>query len=194
MVLVDLELPDTNGVSLIGWLSQERDCGIIVVSGRSEETERVVGLELGADDYIAKPVQLREMVARIRAVHRRIQARPPPCPPRAPGSMQRVGAFRVDLQRRLVLDVADRPVALTAAEFAALQSLLAAEGVAVSRERLSEAALRRPWRPEDRSIDQLIFSLRRKLADDDRGQRLIQSVRGAGYVLVRDVTPPAGEA
>ncbi len=183
VVLVDLELPDTNGVSLICWLSQEQDCGIIVVSGRGEETERVVGLELGADDYIAKPVHLREMVARIRAVHRRTHDRAPASPPR---SLRHVGPFTVDLQRRAMFDASGRPVALTGAEFAALQTLLEAAGEPVSRERLSETALRRSWRAEDRSIDQLIFSLRRKMADDDRGQRLIQSVRGAGYVLVRE--------
>jgi DNA-binding response OmpR family regulator len=188
IVLVDLELPDISGVVLIGWLSQDRDCGIIIVSAHSAETELVVGLELGADDYIAKPVHLREMVARIRAVHRRVHMRVPA--PRPPRAVHRVGACRVDLQRRSVHDAADRPVVLTGAEFAALQSLLAAAGAPVSRERLSEAALRRPWRPEDRSIDQLIFSLRRKLADGDRAQRLIQSVRGAGYVLAAETGGP----
>jgi len=193
VVLVDLELPDTNGVALIGWLSQEQDCGIIVVSGRSEETERVVGLELGADDYIAKPVQLREIVARIRAVHRRTHARAPVRTTRSGHAVHYVGPYRIDLHRRLVSDAADRPVLLTGAEFAALQTLLEAAGEPVSRERLSEAALRRPWRPEDRSIDQLIFSLRRKLADDDRGQRLIQSVRGAGYILACETPTPVTE-
>ena len=183
VVLVDLELPDTSGVALIGWLSQKQDCGIIVVSGHGEETERVVGLELGADDYIAKPVHLREMVARIRAVHRRIQGRAA-----APGrpAVHQVGSFRVDLQRRAVFEADGRPVMLTGAEFAALQTLLEAAGAPVSRELLSEMALRRPWRAEDRSIDQLIFSLRRKLGDGEGGMRLIQSVRGAGYILIAE--------
>lgn len=191
IVLVDLELPDTNGVSIISWLAQEQDCGIIVVSGRSEETERVVGLELGADDYVTKPVQLRELVARIRAVHRRTHGRLP-APSRPAHAMHRVGPFQIDLPHRAVYDAGDNPVSLTGAEFSALQCLLDAAGEPVSRERLSEAALRRPWRPEDRSIDQLIFSLRRKLNDDTRTQRLIQSVRGAGYVLVSDDATPAG--
>jgi len=132
------------------------------------------------------------MVARIRAVHRRTQGRAAvrPAPP-PPSCVHRVGPFTIDLQRRSLHDAADRPVALTGAEFAALQTLLEAAGAPVSRERLSEAALRRPWRPEDRSVDQLIFGLRRKLSDEDRGQRLIQSVRGAGYVLVREDDPPA---
>ncbi len=192
VVLVDLELPDTNGVHLIGWLSNMHDCGIIVVSGRSEEAERIVGLELGADDYIAKPPQLREMVARIRAVHRRSHlraaARGDPRAATAAPVMHpvQVGPWRIDLQRRSVSDAESRSLAVTAAEFAALQELVLAGGQPVSRERLSETALRRPWRPEDRSIDQLIFSLRRKLGDGDGGMRLIQSVRGAGYILIAD--------
>jgi DNA-binding response OmpR family regulator len=197
VVLVDLDLPDTYGVHLIGWLSNLQDCGIIVVSGRSEEAERIVGLELGADDYIAKPPQLREMVARIRAVHRRSHHRA-----MARGDVRaaaaapvmhpvRVGPWRIDLQRRGVSDEDGRPLAVTAAEFAALQELVLAGGQPVSRERLSETALRRPWRAEDRSIDQLIFSLRRKLGDGDGGSRMIQSVRGAGYILIVDHTVSA---
>lgn len=190
VVLVDLELPDTNGVELIGWLANLQDCGIIVISGRGEEAERIVGLELGADDYIAKPPQLREMVARIRAVHRRSHLRAatrgdshadPVGPPIHP---VRIGSWRLDLQRRSVRNDDGRSLAITAAEFAALQELALAGGQPVSRERLTEAALRRPWRAEDRSIDQLIFSLRRKLGDGEGGARLIQSVRGAGYILV----------
>lgn len=197
VVLVDLELPDTNGVHLIGWLSSMQDCGIIVVSGRSEEAERIVGLELGADDYIAKPPQLREMVARIRAVHRRSYHRAVArgdsrAAAAAPVTHPvRVGPWRIDLQRRTVTDEEGRPLAITAAEFAALQELVLAGGQPVSRERLSESALRRPWRPEDRSIDQLIFSLRRKLGDGDGGSRMIQSVRGAGYILIVDQTVSA---
>jgi two-component system OmpR family response regulator len=191
VVLVDLELPDTSGVKLITWLAALHDCGIIVVSGRSEEAERIVGLELGADDYIAKPPQLREMVARIRAVHRRAHPRtitegerPPSPPPTA--TILLIGPWRVDLQRHVILSADGHPVAITAAEFTAFHELVLSNGQPVSRERLSEQALRKPWRPEDRSIDQLIFSLRRKLGDGEGGTRLIQSVRGAGYVLVAE--------
>jgi len=189
VVLVDLELPDTNGVDLIAWLANLQDCGIIVVTGRSEEAERIVGLELGADDYVAKPPQLRELVARIRAVHRRTHLRVTAARGQsraisAPSAITvvQIGRWKLDMQRRSVSGEGGEPLAITAAEFAALQQLALANGQPVSRERLSESALRRPWRPEDRSIDQLIFSLRRKLGDPDA--RLIQSVRGAGYVLI----------
>lgn len=194
VVLVDLELPDTSGVALIGWLSGLNDCGIIVVSGRSEEAERIVGLELGADDYIAKPPQLREMVARIRAVHRRshlraaVRGEPRNLPAPETHPVQ-VGPWQVDLQRRGVVGADGKPVPVTTAEFAALQELVLARGEPVTRERMSEVALRRPWRPEDRSIDQLIFSLRRKLGDGEGGSRAIKSVRGAGYVLAAAQRP-----
>ncbi len=194
VVLVDLELPDTSGVALIGWLSGLHDCGIIVVSGRGEEAERIVGLELGADDYIAKPPQLREMVARIRAVHRRSHLRASlrdgrPAATAPPTHPVQVGPWQIDLQHRRVTGADGQRLPVTAAEFAALQELVIARGAPVSRERLSEVALRRPWRPEDRSIDQLIFSLRRKLNDGEGGGRAIQSVRGAGYVLAAAQRP-----
>ncbi len=192
VVLVDLELPDTNGVELIAWLVGLRDCGIIVVSGRGEEAERIVGLELGADDYVAKPPQLRELVARIRAVHRRAQPRTvasmaessPALTAPQPAPLPQFGQWKLDIPRRAVTGEDGRPAPVTAAEFAVLQELALANGQPVSRERLSEVALRRPWRPDDRSIDQLVFSLRRKLGDGDGGTRLIQSVRGAGYILI----------
>ena len=152
----------------------------------------MVGLELGADDYIAKP----------RASARNGGAHPRGAPPRLGGPARAgrrrrcsgSGRCRVDLQRRAVNDAAGRPVVLTGAEFAALQTLLEAAGEPVTREHLSRPRCGDPWRPEDRSIDQLIFSLRRKLADGDRAQRLIQSVRGAGYVLAAELDGPEDQA
>ncbi len=192
VVLVDLQLPDTSGAALIQWLAKQEDCGIIIVSGSTEEAERIVGLELGADDFISKPPHMREMIARIRAVHRRTStlrnnpAAAQPAPPASP-MVFNVGPLRVDIKRRSVSDKDGHVLPVTAAEFTALQVLIEADGQPVSRERLSEVALRRPWRVEDRSTDQLIFSLRRKISDEDREPRLIQSVRGAGYVLAREV-------
>ena len=187
VVLVDLELPDTSGVTLIRWLTTQQDCGIIVVSGHAEEGERVVGLELGADDYVAKPPQMRELVARIRAVHRRSQRRAalPPELPVAPASYT-VGPYRVDTRAHSITGDHGQNIAVTGAEFVVLQILLEADGQPVSRGTLCEQALRRPWRAEDRSIDQLVFHLRRKLSEADGSGRLIQAVRGAGYFLVRD--------
>ncbi len=210
IVLVDLELPDVNGVSLISWLAAQRDCGIIVVSGRGDEVERVVGIELGADDYVTKPVPMRELVARIRAVHRRAlrpaastPARPGPLPgqPAARGQVTpgqvtpgqvtlgqvTLGPARLDLPRRIALrrgaDGTEAQVHLTTAEFTALEVLVEAAPQPVSREHLCRLALRRPFQAEDRGVDQLILNLRRKLFDDASAHNVIVSVRGAGYAI-----------
>ena len=183
VVLVDLELPDTNGVDLIGFFAETKSCGVIVVSGMGEEADRIVGLELGADDYIVKPPRMREMIARIRAVHRRVNRREEvKLSPRS-RELFSVGPIRVNVVTRAVTAEDGRRIALTSAEFTLLEVLAAANGQAVSRDTLSEAALRRPWRPEDRSVDQLVFSLRQKLPPDETGGALIHSIRGAGYLL-----------
>ncbi len=187
--------PVPGGVSLINWLERQNDCGIIVVSGQAEEAAQVAGLELGADDYVAKPPQLRELVARIRAVHRRMArsrtTRHPggTKPPATATANYRIGPYRFDNPSHSVIGPGNEAVALTGAEFIVLQMLLEAFGQPVSRSLLFVAALRRPWRPEDRSIDQLVFQLRRKLAFADTGDRMIQAVRGAGYLLALE--PPA---
>ncbi len=186
VVLVDLTLPDGNGMELVRWLAQAGDCGIIVLTGNPDETDRVVGLEIGADDYIAKPPSNRELIARIRAVHRRVLASPhavePPRPEPRPGVIA-IDPVRIDLQQRRALDGRGRRVLFTAAEFAIIDALATARGEIVSQERLSELALRRPLRAEDRSISQLVFSIRRKLAEAGADDQVIQTVRAAGYVL-----------
>jgi DNA-binding response OmpR family regulator len=190
IVLVDLNLPDMNGVSLISWLASRRDCGIIVVSGRGDEVERVVGIELGADDYVTKPVPMRELVARIRAVHRRA-ARPAPVAAPAEAAdvqleMVILGDVRVNMKRRAVTGRDGRQIHLTAAEFTALESLIVSAPQPVSREALCRQALRRPFHAEDRGVDQLILNLRRKLFLNDNAHSVIVSVRGAGYAIHSD--------
>ncbi len=199
VVLVDLSLPDMSGLTLISRFMEQRNCGVVVVSGSGEEADRVVGLELGADDYIAKPMSMREMVARIRAVHRRVS------PPK-PSSQQetfilashilKVGSIYIDLPRRVVHDLYGRRLALTSAEFTIVEVLARAVGATVSRDMLSKTALRRPWRADDRSVDQLVFNLRQKLPPDEDGGMLIQSVRGLGYWLraCDSVVPSAVQA
>jgi two-component system OmpR family response regulator len=192
VVLVDLDLPDVDGDTLIRWLLEQRDCGIIVVSGHGDEAHRVLSLELGADDYVTKPPNLRELVARIRSVHRRsiwAAYRSSLEQSSAPKSgvdrqLVTVGSFVFDRQLRQIRDRTGNRVDVTAAEFAVMSALIDAKGLPVAREQLSEIALRRPWRPEDRGVDQLIFGLRRKLPASADGHGLIQSIRNAGYALV----------
>jgi DNA-binding response OmpR family regulator len=198
VVLVDLELPDVSGLSLISWLAGQRDCGIIVVSGRGDEGERVAGIDVGADDYITKPVPMRELVARIRAVHRRSN-RPAAIPnPSTSGGQVALGAVRVDKARRTALrqnaDGVDEQIHLTTAEFVALDALIEAAPRPVAREKLCRLALRRPFQAEDRGVDQLILNLRRKLFDDDSAHHVIVSVRGAGYAIPTDLHMPAAKS
>jgi DNA-binding response OmpR family regulator len=182
VVLVDLNLPDTDGIGLVTFLAKQGECGVIIVSGLADEADRIVGLEIGADDYVSKPPHLRELLARIRAVYRRVKLRTAAKADPAVRSVVQLGKIKIDLASRVVQSASGERITLTSAEFTALETMLAANGEAVSRDRLSEAALRRPWRAEDRSVDQLIFNLRQKLAGAD-DQRLIHSIRGAGYML-----------
>lgn len=184
IVLLDLELPDTNGVSLIPWLIRSGNCGIIVLTGNGEEAERVVGIELGADDYIMKPPPMRELVARIRAVHRRLaRGKPLDPPPSDSHAVLRLAHAEVDLRRRVVIAETGERTALTGAESKALEMLLAARGEPLSREALCREALRRPLGSEDRAVDQLIVGLRKKLCPQNGNEQVIVSVRGAGYAL-----------
>ena len=147
-----------------------------------------MALEVGADDYVAKPPHLRELLARIRAVHRRVTTRTGARPETGPRASVRLGTLIVDLAGRTVRSETGERIMLTAAEFTALEIMLEVNGTAVSRDRLSKAALHRPWHSKDRSVDQLIFSLRQKLAMGD-SQQIIHSSRGAGYLLSATVTP-----
>ncbi len=181
ILLVGLRLPDVNSVTLIEQLVQSRNCGIVVLANREDELERIASLEAGADDYLAKPASVQEMVARVRAVHRRVNVHKGRSISRDPDPVLVVGPIRIHVRHRSVHTTDGRRVSLTSTEYTALETLVRANGAPVSRDRLSEAALRRPWRAEDRSVDQLVFNLRQKLPVDDAESVLIQSIRGAGY-------------
>ncbi len=194
IVLVDLTLPDVDGSQLVKKFAAQQDCGVIVVSGRSDEIERIVGIEQGADDYVTKPVPLRELLARIRAVHRRaaraavVQA-PIVAEPQqavAPATEIMLGSTRVDLRRRTAMSAQQTPIHLTSAEFSALEQLVEAMPEPVSREKICSHALRRAFHVEDRGVDQLILGLRRKLFADNIALSVIVSVRGQGYAIAGD--------
>ncbi|MBE7212473.1 MAG: response regulator transcription factor [Gluconacetobacter diazotrophicus] len=178
VVLLDRGLPDTEGTALIPRLARGGACGIILLTGRGTDADRADGIELGADDYVVKPPPLRELLARIRALHRRVERGRT-----GPDALPRIGAATVDLARRTVGGTDGRTVPLTAAEAKVLELLLARRGEARSRDELCEGALRRPLGVEDRSVDQLITALRRKLDACGGDARMILSVRSAGYAL-----------
>ncbi len=177
VVLLDLMLPGKDGLEVCRELRGRSDVPIIVLTARGEEADRVMGLELGADDYLAKPFSPRELLARIRAVTRRAKGRAGPAL-----GVVRVGALRIDPAARTV-ELDGAPVHLTAYEFALLEALARRAGRVLSREQLMELAGGSAEDAFDRSIDVHVSRLRQKLGDDPRRPRLIKTVRGSGYVL-----------
>lgn len=179
VVLLDLGLPDGNGLALVSELRLRWPGPVIIVSGRGESTERAVGLELGADDFVTKPFDLRELLARIRSVMRRAAASA------APGERTRLefgGLVLCTETRRLSgRDGADIP--LTSGEFALLSAFLERPNQVLTRDHLLNVLHGRDAGPFDRSIDVQIGRLRRKIERDPAVPTLLQSVRGAGYLL-----------
>ena len=176
-VLLDLMLPGMDGLEVCRALRTRSDVPVLVLTARGEEADRVMGLETGADDYLAKPFSPRELLARIRAVVRRAKGRAGPN--LAP---VRVGGLVLDpAARRVTLDGKDIP--LTGYEFALLDALARRAGRILSREQLMELARGSAEDAFDRSIDVLVSRLRQKLGDDPKRPRLIKTVRGSGYLL-----------
>jgi len=176
-VLLDLMLPGIDGLTVCRELRSRSDVPILVLTARGEEADRVMGLEMGADDYLAKPYSPRELLARLRAVTRRARGKAGP-----PTATLRVGGLTVDpAARRAVLD--GRELALTGYEFDILRALVERAGRILSREQLMELAKGSAEEAFDRSIDVHVSRLRQKLGDDPKKPRLIKTVRGAGYLL-----------
>ncbi|HET8539776.1 MAG TPA: response regulator transcription factor [Anaeromyxobacter sp.] len=177
VVLLDLMLPGKDGLDVCREVRARSDVPIVVLTARGEEADRVMGLELGADDYLAKPFSPRELLARIRAVVRRAKGRAGPA-----RDLVRVGSLVVDPAARRVT-LRGREVALTGYEFALLEALARRAGRVLSREQLMELARGTAEEAFDRTVDVHVSRLRQKLGDDPKRPRLIKTVRGAGYVL-----------
>jgi two-component system OmpR family response regulator len=189
LVLLDLGLPGEDGFAIARTLREHWRCGLIIVTGRGDAVDKVVGLEIGADDYVTKPFDLRELLARIKAVLRRLAPAAPaakaPVPPRERLTFDR---WEIDVAARQLSSIDGRQVALTAGEFDLLCVLARHAGRVLSRDFLLEQTRGRDATPFDRTIDVQIGRLRRKLDDDPDEPRLIKAVRSAGYVLVSAVT------
>jgi len=183
VVLLDLMLPGRAGLEVCRELRARSDVPIIVLTARGEEADRVMGLESGADDYLAKPFGPRELLARIRAVTRRAKGRAGPAL-----KTVRVGALVIDPAARSVT-LRGRVVEVTAYEFALLHALAERAGRVLSRERLMELATGSAEDSYDRSVDVHVSRLRHKLGDDPKRPRLLKTVRGVGYVLAGEEAP-----
>ncbi len=176
-VLLDLMLPGRDGLEVCREVRARSDVPIIVLTARGEEADRVMGLELGADDYLPKPFSARELLARIRAVVRRAKGQAGPA-----RDVVKVGALAVDPGARRVT-LAGHEVALTGYEFALLLALARRAGRVLTREQLMELARGSAEEAFDRTIDVHVSRLRQKLGDDPKRPQLIKTIRGAGYVL-----------
>jgi two-component system OmpR family response regulator len=184
LVVLDLMLPGEDGLTLCRELRAHSRLPVIMLTARGEETDRVVGLEMGADDYVPKPFSPRELLARIKAVLRRTQALPP-LPDRPEARQLRFAGWTLDLARRQLVSPAGVVVPLSGGEYRLLRIFLDHPNRVLSRDQLLELARGREALPFDRSIDVQVGRLRRRLADE--AAALIQTVRGEGYVLASEV-------
>ncbi|MBS0379931.1 MAG: two-component system response regulator OmpR [Proteobacteria bacterium] len=188
LMVLDLMLPDRGGLDICRDLrGSGNTLPVVMLTAKGDDIDRILGLEIGADDYLAKPCNPRELVARIRAVMRRHQTRPPGAPA-SEGAVVAFGPFRLHPGTR-VLERDGAPVPLTTGEFAMLYALASHPGETLSRERLLALAKGRQRGAFDRSIDIQISRLRRIVEADPAHPRYLQTVWGAGYVFVPD--PPA---
>jgi two-component system OmpR family response regulator len=181
LVLLDLGLPGEDGLTLARELRDQQGCAVIIVSGRGDAVDRVVGLEVGADDYVAKPFDLRELLARARSVLRRV--RPAPETPAPREAWLEFEGLRLHLEGRRLLDAAGQEIGLTTGEFELLAVLVEQPNRVLSRDALMQRIHGRDAGPFDRAIDMQIGRLRQKLEADPANPRLIRAVRGAGYIF-----------
>jgi two-component system phosphate regulon response regulator OmpR len=182
-VLLDVRLPGEDGLALARWLRERHDLAIIMLTAAGEVIDRVVGLEVGADDYIGKPFDLRELLARMKSVLRRAEkSRTRP----AAGASRRIpfGACQLDLDRHQLIGAGGEDIALTAMEFDLLRAFAEHPNRVLSRDQLLTLTRNREWEPFDRSIDIRIARLRRKIEDDPDNPKTIKTIRGSGYIFI----------
>lgn len=175
-IILDVMLPKLNGFEVLKAIREHMDTPVLMLTARGDDIDRIVGLEIGADDYLPKPCNPRELVARLRAILRRTQKIPAQKP-----IIEHKGIV-VDCSRRIATH-SDEQMELTNAEFNILEMLIKSPGQAFSKEELTEYALGRKYTAYDRSIDVHISNLRNKLGDDDEGEPMVKTVRGFGYMF-----------
>jgi two-component system OmpR family response regulator len=184
LVILDLVLRGEDGLQLARELRGQSDIGIIMLTGRGETVDRIIGLEMGADDYLSKPFHLRELLARVRSVLRRGSRGGGDAA--SPRERVRFSGWTLDLASRELLSPAGEDVRLTTGEFELLAAFVGHANQVLSRDRLLDLSRHREAGPFDRTIDVQVGRLRRKLEDDAKNPAMIKTVRGGGYIF----TPP----
>ncbi|AWN44706.1 DNA-binding response regulator [Methylobacterium durans] len=182
LILLDVMLPGTSGLDLLRAIRAKGTVPVIILSARAEEADRVLGLELGADDYVGKPFGRPELLARIRAVLRRAAVAPTPTATAWPETLAFSG-WRLDLRSRALTDPQGAAVDLSGAEYDLLLVFLEHPGRVLGREQILEMSRGRLAAPSDRSVDTLVSRLGRKLEPPEGATPLVKTVRGSGYIL-----------
>jgi len=184
LILLDIRLPGKDGLTLTRELRSRSEVGIILVTGKQDDIDRIIGLECGADEYVCKPFNAREMLARGKNLIRRVQKQRESEKKQSEEPVMRaIGTWQLDTARR-VLVKSDRSVSqLTEGEFQLLLALKASEGEALTRDQLMDRIKNRTWNATDRTIDVLIGRIRRKLSEDPLCPQMIITVHGVGYLL-----------
>lgn len=187
LVILDLNLPDAHGLELARELRKISDMGIIILTGNDDAVDKVVGLEIGADDYIAKPFNERELLARVRSVLRRISKDTAKRDPEKESKACFAG-WTLDLVTHELTSPAGRNVSLTSYEFQLLSTFVTHANRVLTRDQIMEYIAGRDWNPTDRSVDVLVGKLRKKIEKNLQQPTLIKTVRGSGYMFTVAVT------
>ena len=182
LAILDINLPGEDGLSLARYLRSNYRIGIIMLSAAAEVFDRIVGLEMGADDYVTKPFEPRELLARVKSVLRRFREAAEPA--REERSRVAFGEFTLDLEAHQLLDRDGKTVSLTSMEFDLLKAFAENPDKVLNRDQLLSLSHNRDWDPFDRSIDIRITRLRRKIEVEPSRPQVIKTVRGAGYIFV----------
>jgi len=182
LIILDLMLPGDDGLTLARSLRSQSEVGIVILTGRGETVDRIIGLEMGADDYLSKPFNLRELLARVKSVLRRVQV-PLADRPAAARTRVRFAGWDFDLSSRELISPHGTPVRLTTGEYDLLAAFVTHANHVLSRDRLLDLARNREAGPFDRTIDVQVGRLRRKIEDDPQNPTLIKTVRGGGYMF-----------
>lgn len=187
LVLLDLKLPGEDGLTLARELRTQSDVAIVILTGKTDTIDKVVGLEVGADDYVTKPFEERELLARIRSVLRRMSKPAADPVDRSEQQIARFGGWSLDLDAQELTSPEEKDVRLTSYEYQLLATLVRNPNRVLNRDQIMDAIAGREWTPLDRSIDVLVRKLRQKLGEDPQNPRLIKTIRGAGYKFTAHV-------
>jgi two-component system OmpR family response regulator len=188
LLILDIGLPDLDGLTITQKIRRNSDVAIIIISGRSDLADRVVGLEIGADDYITKPFEPREILARVRTVLRRGRHQSDaPGPASDPHLLYEFGDWKLDATAQALHDGSGHSVSLTSGEFRLLEAMVTRANRVLTRDQLMDACYGNNSPSFDRSIDVCVGRLRRKLHDDPRNPTIIRTVRNGGYIFAARV-------